>query len=79
MSRLPVIVVPSSRVQKALEDVSRDILIELRRINDVRELPAELRDVMQVLASTLHGLGGVESSPETEVADAPMANLQRGD
>ena len=74
-----MIVVPSSRVQKALEDVSRDILIELSRINDARELPVELREVMQVLTSTLHGLGGVESAPETEVADAPMANMQRGD
>lgn len=82
MSRLlerEVVVVPSSRVQKALEDISRDILIELRRINDVHELPVELREVMQVLASTLHGLGGVESAPETAIADAAMANLQRGD
>ena len=82
MSRLlerDVVVVPSSRVQRALEDVSRDILIELRRINDAHELPVELREVMQVLARTLHGLEGVESSPETAVAEASMANLQRGD
>ena len=76
MSRLlerDVVVVPSSRVQRALEDVSRDILIELRRINDAHELPVELREVMQVLASTLHGLGGIESAPETAVAEAAMA------
>ena len=82
MSRLlerNVVVVPSSRVQRALEDVSRELLIELRRVNDAHELPVELREVMQVLASTLHGLGGVESSPETAVAEASMANLQRGD
>ena len=82
MSRLlerDVIVVPSSRVQRALEDVSRDILIELRRLNDAHELPVELREVMQVLAKTLYGLGGVESAPETAVAEASMTNLQRGD
>jgi hypothetical protein len=81
MSRLlerEVVVVPSSRVQRALEEVSRNILIELRRINDDHELPVELREVMQVLASTLQGLGGVESSTETAVAEASMTNLQRG-
>lgn len=60
------------------EEVSRNILIELRRINDDHELPVELREVMQVLASTLQGLGGVESSTETAVAEASMTNLQRG-
>lgn len=77
MSRLlerDVVVVPSSRVQRALEDVSRDILIELRRINDARELPLEFREVMQVLARTLEGLGGVESVPETAVAEAAMTS-----
>ena len=72
-----VIVVPSSRVQRALEDVSRDILIELRRINDAHELPLELREVMQILARILEGLGGIESVPETAVAEASMTNLQR--
>ena len=74
-----MVVVPSSRVQRALEDVSRDILIELRRLNDARELPLELREVLQVLARTLDGLGGVENVPETAVAEAAMTSLQRGD
>lgn len=66
MSRLlerEVVVVLSSRVQRALEEVSRNILIELRRINDDHELPVELREVMQVLASTLHGLGASRVPP----------------
>ena len=80
MSRLlerDVVVVPSSRVQRALQDVSRDILKELRRLNNARELPLELREVMQALARVLDGLGGAEVAPDAAVADAAMADMRR--
>ena len=74
---LNVVVVPSSRVQRALGDVSRDILVELRRLNDARELPMELSEVMQVLARVLEGLGGAEVAPDAAVSDAAMADMRR--
>lgn len=80
MSRLlerDVVVVPPSRVQRALGDVSRDILVELRRLNDARELPMELSEVMQVLARVLEGLGGAEVAPDAAVSDAAMADMRR--
>lgn len=36
-----VVVVPSSRVLRALEDISREVLGELRRLDDAREVPLE--------------------------------------
>lgn len=74
-----VVVVPSSRVLRALEDVSREILGELRRLDDAREAPLELREVMGVLARTLEGLGGPEATPEAAMADDAMASMERGD
>ena len=74
-----VVVVPSSRVLRALEDVSREILGELRRLDDAREAPIELREVMGVLARTLEGLRGPETTLEAAVADDAMASMERGD
>ena len=71
--------VPSSRVLRALEDVSRDILRELKRLDDAREAPLELLEVMGVLARTLEGLGGPETTPEAAVADDAMTSMERGD
>lgn len=74
-----VVVVPSSRVLRALEDVSRDILRELKRLDDAREAPIELREVVGVLARTLEGLGGQETTPEATITDDAMASMERGD
>ena len=74
-----VVVVPSSRVLRALEDVSRDILRELKRRDDAREAPIELREVVGVLARTLEGLGGQETTPEATITDDAMASMERGD
>lgn len=74
-----VVVVPSSRVLRAMEDISREILGELRRLDDAREAPLELREVMGVLARTLEGLGGPEATPEATITDDAMASMERGD
>ena len=58
-----VVVIPSSRVLRALEDVSREILREPRRLDDAREALLELWEVMDVLAHTLEGLGGPKAPP----------------
>lgn len=74
-----VVVVPSSQVLRALEDISREVLGELRRLDDAREVPLELREAMGVLARTLEGLGGPEATPEATMADDAMASMERGD
>lgn len=74
-----VVVVPSSRVLRAMEDVSREVLEELRRLDDAREAPLELREVIGVLTRTLEGLGGPEETPEATIADDAMTSMERGD
>lgn len=74
-----VVVVPSSRVLRAMEDVSREVLEELRRLDDAREAPLELREVIGVLTRTLEGLGGPEETPEAAIADDAMTSMERGD
>lgn len=64
---------------EALEDTSREVLGELRRLDDAREVPLELREAMGVLARTLEGLGSPEAIPEATMADDAMASMERGD
>lgn len=64
---------------EALEDTSREVLGELRRLDDAREVPLELREAMGVPARTLEGLGSPEAIPEATMADDAMASMERGD
>lgn len=74
-----VVVVPSSRVQKGLEDVSKQILEELRRIQKTDEIPVELSESISTFALILDGLGGEETVPETATANSFIRGLERGE
>ncbi len=74
-----VVVVPSSRVQKGLEDVAAQILAELRRIQRAGEIPVELSESISMFAEITDGLGGEETAPEAATANSFIRSLERGE
>lgn len=74
-----VVVVPSSRLQKALSDLMSCIYAELRRIDEASEITPELEAVVSILAAEF-ALLGVEA-PESKLKQERTAinMLQRED
>lgn len=73
-----VVVVPNSRVQRALQSQALDIYRELRRIRNGSDISPELDARIRVFASTFEALGvdcsGVSA---VEVEDGLIANMKR--
>ena len=74
-----VVVVPSSRVQRALQREAVRIYCELRRIRDAGDIGPELQARIDIFARTLEALG-VEDLERSDVEeeDAAIARMSRG-
>lgn len=72
-----VVVVPSSRVLKALQREISSLQHELKRAGTTQNLSQETAELVQVLAEILRGLGGEESTPEMSVANHAIATMHR--
>lgn len=71
-----VVVLPNSRVHKALRDHMRAVYLELRRIRDGSEISPELEAVIAVLASEFVGLGS-ETASAVDEEDRAIHSLTR--
>ena len=74
-----VTVVPSSRVQKGMEEGMRMVYCELLRLGEGDEVQPEVLDVIRLLAALFEGFGG-EDAPIAQCSprDALM-RMERGD
>ena len=72
-----LVVVPSSRVQKGLEDVSALLLMELRRLEDAGDMTVEVREVLQQFATLVSELGREELPVEMAVTERKMMDMER--
>lgn len=61
-----VVVIPSSRVQRALREQMKSIYLELRRIRDGSEVSPELEVVLTLLSEEFVALGDERSDVECE-------------
>ncbi len=72
-----VVVVPSSRVHRALRDGMGAVYRELRRLRDGSEIGPELEAVVGILAKEYAGLGEDAAASDVEVEDAAINVMQR--
>lgn len=74
-----VVVVPSSRVQRALQRKAVRIYRELRRIRDAGDIGPELQARIDIFARTFEALGaGDPGRADVEEEDAAIARMSRG-
>ena len=57
-----MIVQPNTRVYKALRNQMREILTELKRINDGADIDSDFLDIIQIMMQTYNGLAEKEKS-----------------
>lgn len=74
-----VTVVPSSRVQKGMEEGMQMVYLELLRLGEGDEVQPEVLDVIRLLAALFEGFGG-EGAPTARCSprDA-LIRMERGD
>lgn len=74
-----VTVMPSSRVQKGMEESMQMVYCELLRLEEGDEVQPELLDVIRLLSELFEGFGG-EGAPIAQCSprDA-LAHMERGD
>ena len=72
-----VIVMPNSRVQRALREEMSAVYRELRRIRDGLQISPELEAIIGILAEEFIGLGEEESTSDVEAEDKTIKCLQR--
>lgn len=73
-----VVVIPSSRVQRALQRQAVDIYHELRRIRSGGDISPELQARIRVFARTFEALGTDYSGVSAvEIEDGLIANMKR--
>lgn len=72
-----VVVVPSSRVLRSLQEEIGSLRRELQRAEEAGILPLETAELAQVLIEILDGLDGEEATPEISVANHAMATMNR--
>lgn len=74
-----VVVVPSSRVQRALQREAVRIYRELRRIRDAGDIDPELQARIDIFARTFEALGAEDPGrSDVEEGDAAIARMSRG-
>lgn len=74
-----VVVVPSSRVQRALRREAVRIYRELRRIRDAGDIGPELQARIDIFARTFEALGAEDPGrSDVEEEDAAIARMSRG-
>ena len=74
-----VVVVPSSRVQRALQREAVRIYRELRRIRDAGDVGPELQARIDIFARTFEALGAEDPGrSDLEEEDAAIAHMSRG-
>lgn len=74
-----VVVVPSSRVQRALQREAVRIYCELRRIRDAGDIGPELQARIDIFARTFEALGAEDPGrSDVEEEDAAIARMSRG-
>ena len=71
-------VVPSSRVQKGMEEGMQVIYAELLRLGQGESVQPEVVDLLQMLATLFAGFGGSCASPKPTPQES-LRNLERGD
>ena len=62
LSERDVIVLPNTRVYKALRNQMREILAELTRINTIADIDSDFLDIIQIMMQTYNGLAEKEKS-----------------
>ena len=72
-----VVVVPSSRVQRALQREAVRIYRELRRIRDAGDIGPELQARIDIFARTFEALGDDPGRSDVEEEDAAIARMSR--
>ncbi len=72
-----IVVVPSCRVQKGLEDVALLLLMELKRIGDVGEMTIEVREVLEQFATIMREPGKDELPAQASEAERKIVNMER--
>lgn len=72
-----VVVVPSSRVPRTLQEEIGSLQHELQRVEAVRILPQETAELLQVLTGILNGLGEEEAAPEVSIVNHAMVTMSR--
>jgi hypothetical protein len=73
-----MIVVPSSRVQKALRNNMLLVYGELMRIRNASQISADLEEIIQSLSEIFSKLGCKDFTPDTEQTEQAIQNLDRG-
>ena len=74
-----VVVVPSSRVQRALQREAGRSYCELRRIRDAGDIGPELQARIDIFARTFEALGAEDPGrSDVEEEDAVIARMSRG-
>jgi len=72
-----VVVVPNTRVQKALRDNMLLVYGELKRIRKTSEMKPELEDAIQILTKVFSKLGGEDFISEVELAEQAINKMDR--
>lgn len=72
-----VVVIPSSRVHRALRDRMEAVYRELRRLRDGSEIGPELEAVVKVLAMEFVGLGEGDVPSNIEAEDRAINAMRR--
>lgn len=74
-----VTVVPSSRVQKGMEEGMQMVYRELVRLGQGEPVQPEVLDVTRMLASLFAGFGGAAEPTEQQNPEDALMRMERGD
>lgn len=77
--RQEVTVVPSSRVQKGMEEGMQLVYRELARLSQGDAVQAEVLDVTRMLATLYEGFGGAANATAQANPQDALMSMERGD